>query len=339
MSTNSLFATLQKTAEARPLMSTMWGVLALSLLACGPPVEAEVCVGGGSWCSLSNSGMPRLNAVYGFGDNDVWAVGDKGYISHFDGSGWQRSDSGVTSQINALWGKNSNELWAVGSSPPLILHYQQKRWTPMPLPVLLDLYAICGLSENDVWAVGDDHRPLHWDGTAWKAWPQVAMVDGDPRAKRLTSLMCASPQDVWAAGYGPWHSYSSSSKAWDTLIVSPWATEYALWGASAAGGAKGWAVSDGFELMRYSAGRWGSDSSLRADLPPLLAVHGQDDRDVWAVGRNGTLARYDGSKWALQPAHSSNANLRGVWVSPTGSVFAIGQTPQDFGIVLHHKPS
>jgi len=77
---------------------------------------------------MNSSSLRRLEAVWGFGANDVWAVGAQGVIRHFTGG---------------------------------------DAWTAVASPVLDDLHAVWGSRPDDVWAVGDDGVVLHWDGTAW----------------------------------------------------------------------------------------------------------------------------------------------------------------------------
>jgi len=76
----------------------------------------------------NSSSLRRLNALWGFGANDIWAVGVQGAIRH----------------------------WTGGDS-----------WTVVPSPVTQDLYGVWGSRPDDVWAVGDDGIVLHWNGNAW----------------------------------------------------------------------------------------------------------------------------------------------------------------------------
>ena len=77
---------------------------------------------------MSSSSLRRLEALWGAGENDVWAVGAQGVIRH----------------------------WSGGPA-----------WTIVPSPVIEDLHGVWGSRSDDVWAVGDDGVVIHWDGKAW----------------------------------------------------------------------------------------------------------------------------------------------------------------------------
>lgn len=66
----------------------------------------------------------------------------------------------------------------------------------------------------------------------------------------------------------------------------------------------------------------------------LKAVWGSGPRDVWAVGRLGTIVHFDGDGWSESPSGVSY-NLHGVWGSGPSDVWAVG----DAGTALHWNGS
>jgi hypothetical protein len=58
--------------------------------------------------------------LWGSSGSDVWAVGDGGFILHYDGSAWSMERSNTMSDLRAVWGSGS-EVFAVGTGG-LILH-------------------------------------------------------------------------------------------------------------------------------------------------------------------------------------------------------------------------
>src|SRR6266566_1700240 len=62
----------------------------------------------------------------------------------------------------------------------------------------------------------------------------------------------------------------------------------------------------------------------------LYAVWGSGGKDVFAVGAGGTIVHYDGTSWTVQPSPTS-ADLAGVWGSGGTDVFAVG------GTILHYN--
>lgn len=57
----------------------------------------------------------------------------------------------------------------------------------------------------------------------------------------------------------------------------------------------------------------------------LKSMHGLSPNDVWAVGRNGTVIRFDGTKWEKQPSGTSN-NLTSVWAASANDVWMVGES-------------
>lgn len=56
----------------------------------------------------------------------------------------------------------------------------------------------------------------------------------------------------------------------------------------------------------------------------LNAVWGSSEKDVFAVGYNGTILHFDGSSWKAQKTCLSTSTFRGVWGSSSTNVFAVG---------------
>lgn len=110
----------------------------------------------------SNSASLRaLNAIWGFGANDIWAVGVQGVIRHW-----------------------------TGGDPKVVA------WAVVPSPVTQDLQAIWGSRPDDIWAVGDLGAVIHWDGSTWTERAVPYATDRRPRFYTVT----AAGDDVWIGG-------------------------------------------------------------------------------------------------------------------------------------------
>jgi drug/metabolite transporter superfamily protein YnfA len=48
-----------------------------------------------------------INKIWGSADNDLYVVGNSGSIAHYNGSTWQKIESGTTTDINDIWGINN----------------------------------------------------------------------------------------------------------------------------------------------------------------------------------------------------------------------------------------
>jgi hypothetical protein len=57
-----------------------------------------------------------LDAVWGSGPTDVWAVGRAGLIEHWNGSTWSAVSAAANTQdLLGVWGSGPSDVWAVGS--------------------------------------------------------------------------------------------------------------------------------------------------------------------------------------------------------------------------------
>ena len=68
--------------------------------------------------------------------------------------------------LNAVWGSGPEDVWAVGDRG-LVVHYNGKEWTRVEVPTVMSLTAITGTSATDVIAGGGGGTLLRWDGKAW----------------------------------------------------------------------------------------------------------------------------------------------------------------------------
>jgi len=72
-------------------------------------------------------------SVWGAAPDDVWAVGDFGAISHFDGARWTQIQYGTfpfLPFLSKVHGSSAHDIWAVGRSSDgknagVILHLQR----------------------------------------------------------------------------------------------------------------------------------------------------------------------------------------------------------------------
>ena len=55
-------------------------------------------------CGMNSLLSGAINKILGISPSDIYAVGGKGSIVHYDGQGWQKIESGTTTNINDVWG-------------------------------------------------------------------------------------------------------------------------------------------------------------------------------------------------------------------------------------------
>ena len=277
-----------------------------------------------AWTSVASGTTGNLSGVWGGGPNDVWAVGWRGTILHWNGSASSSVASGTTANLSGLWGSGPNDLWAVGST---ILHWNGTAWSSVASPKNAFFLNVWGSGPNDVWAVGgsddDDCRSdgtiLHWNGSAWTA------VSSDA-TDLLTGVWGSRANDVWAVGSGGIVHWDGS--AWTSV---PSGTTDFLTGVWGSGANDVWAVGGGGTILHWDGSAWTSVPSGTTD--DLNSVWGSGANDVWAVGGGGTIVHWDGSAWTSASSCARN-DLTGVWGSGASAVWAVG----GLGTMLERGP-
>lgn len=97
------------------------GILCAALLSPAARTETE-------W-KLEQVGtrLTGLSGVWGTSSQNVFAVGGRGVILHFDGSRWSRQESGTGKHLAAVWTGSRTEAFAVGLDG-VILHFDGRGW-------------------------------------------------------------------------------------------------------------------------------------------------------------------------------------------------------------------
>jgi hypothetical protein len=256
---------------------------------------------------------------------------------------------------------SSTDAWAVGSdgSAALILHWNGKKWSQVPVPSIgaygkkYYLSSVSGLSATDAWAVGSAGSTaliLHWNGTAWKRVPSPSP---ESRAS-LDSVAVSSAGSAWAVG-----SVTSGTSGY-TLIehwngkiwtrvpspnpnVSQGLTD-SLSGVAVIPGGGAWATGDancgcgpGLNLtLRWNGSAWkqvpGPNPEGGVFLPGVVAVSA---RTAWAVGDTSSapfpsvrtvILQWNGTAWKRVPSPSpgASAGLRGIAAISAADAWAVG---------------
>lgn len=297
----------------------------------GGDASSEACADGGACsgtvdCSAVDfcatpfpvSRLVALNAIWGSGPKDVWAVGTGGTILHGDGNAFvpvATGPSGSTDIYVSIWGTSNQDIWIIGPRYPLHSNgfdagktdleprpgsswnpggaTTGRLWTGLSAGgrvwIAGEESARFGLPRSSFWSLGDDSD----GGLAWTGAP--ACTDAQPCAPAIRGAWSADATSAWAVGHDG-----------QAFVLD------------AASGADG------------GAARWlGQNSNTRNDLE---SVWGSGPNDVWAVGRHGTIrhTRRGDSAWTVTPSPTTR-DLHAVWGSAPGDVWAAG----DGGTILH----
>jgi len=111
-----------------------------------------------------------LNGIYAESPKNVFAVGDRGTILHYDGSRWTVSESGTKNLLFSVWGSSPENIYAAGGRGTL-LRYDGASWKAMEVPQKGHYIGIWGRSGDGFTMVGDAGLALHFDGKEWSPLP------------------------------------------------------------------------------------------------------------------------------------------------------------------------
>jgi hypothetical protein len=243
--------------------------------------------GDGGWkLEQVESKLAQLSGVWGTSAENVFAVGSRGAILHFDGERWRRFKSGSSKHLAAVWAGAGTQAFAVGLDGT-ILHFDGRGWEAEKSGTSNTLVSVWGASPSDVFAVGRGGTILHFDGRAWTRQPSGTKVD----LSAVWGAGAASSTDVYAAGdRGTLLHYDGSR--WTQAVPSfGW-----HWNLTALGGTSGANV--------YAAGWRRPSGALREE-------------------REGVVLRYDGARWS-EVAGGDNQISTGLWAASPDEVYFVG---------------
>jgi len=250
---------------------------------------------GAAWAIVPELEWHGTLDVYGFGADDVWAVGPSGRILHYDGQAWSgaRFDGdrvfgeplGVWDNpprnfyLRGVWGSAANDLFVAGDSGT-VLHWNGAAWSRMATGTRAELHRVWGSSATDVYVSGENGTLLHYDGSAWS---RVAV----PATVGLERIWGSSASDVYVGGANATLlHYDGSGWSRIALPITPTFTVHAVWGTAAD---NVYVAGSGGFVLRWDGSAWRAENSGRPEQ--ILALWGASGTDVFAAMSGGWLAR------------------------------------------------
>jgi len=148
----------------------------------------------GSTWSLSSAPTDPFFAIWGSGPDDIFAVGDRGMIAHFDGESWSRVAHGATEEpLLSVTGSGPRDVYASGDRG-LVIRYDGERWTPVPTDVNQQISSIWSAGPDDVYA-GASLEILHLG----QGGPTLREIDTGS-TEPLLGVWITSADDVTVVG-------------------------------------------------------------------------------------------------------------------------------------------
>lgn len=266
----------------------------------GPPLVVR-------WDGEKLGAMPTTGTetywwVHGTSATDVWLVGEKGRITHWNGTAFEEKASGTTATLFGVMAFAPDDAWAVGGSPDdasapndVVLHWDGASWKPETLPAPKTpgaLFKVWGASADDLWVVGDAGVVLHRKAGTWTR-------EAEGLAKgRLTTVAGCSASEVYAVGGRDLLAWNGTS--WtrsDTPLLND-VNGVACAPASVRdrpGQTRVVVVGGGSLKLRLVDGAWTSDFGT----VPYDDLHGafvDDTGALWGAGGSFTAAARPGAK-------------------------------------------
>jgi hypothetical protein len=282
------------------------------------------------WTQSTFDGTPPvLNAVWGAGTEQLFAVGEGGTLAHWDRSGWSTTALDPTLPMRGVWGNGPDDVLAVGDNKtddPVVnlAHWDGAGWSrPAALPTITlpgGLRAIWSSGPNDTYLVGESHSAgcvLHWNGTIWSPLDSVFPVH--PSGPPISNTDPPPASAVWGTGANDVFVFHvdklvyGDASHWDGM---QWVAQQdaggpvSVWGSSSN---DVYAVRGDGNIAHWNGTSWWI--GLVAIDVALWAVGGSSAGDVFAAG-DDVLLHLRGGVWE-QIALPVKGSVRGLWVTPS----------------------
>jgi hypothetical protein len=265
--------------------------------------------GGGGAGPLVDPRRPKagpgdVRDFWAFGPDDVWAIGVRGGLMHFDGTRWSRGDDPIA--LSAVAARAADDVWAVGADETL-LHFDGHDWRSWRIPGAGGhrSIAVAAPALNDVFVLKASEQLLRFDGKRW-----TSVISKPPEAGEMYSLFARASDDVWVgAATGLLH--------WNGRVVETFALDFEP--RQLFGNAR--------EL--WAGGRLHRWDGSRMILPP--GQPGPDGKGLFLAGGAmvGDTVWLAGAKWIssfaagrLEPVKEAPDYLRTLWATPSGEIWA-----------------
>lgn len=188
---------------------SIWGSSPTDVWAVGGPLgntgfeSLAVRYNGTIWSRARTGGTDSYWWVHGTSATDVWLVGERGRITHWDGSAFKEMTSGTDATLFGVWAASPADVWAVGGTPEsegatntVVLHYDGASWKPEAIPETkhVAFFKVWGSSANDIYVVGDQGVIWHRVQGTWRA-EGAGLATG-----RLTTVHGCSATEIYAVG-------------------------------------------------------------------------------------------------------------------------------------------
>ncbi len=272
-----------------------------------------------------------FRAVWGSSANDVWWVGREGRILHDNGATLTPLDPGTDKDLFAVWGRGPDDVWVVGDGIVL-------RWngfvfhdkTPDGMESV-EFRAVHAPADGSTVLIGGA------DGIILRVLEDGSLMQEETESKiALHGIWALNAGNAWAVGVQG-QALRLSGGTWSTTSMPSAGPTIRVIGGSPKG--RLFAAGDGGWLALTDGSTWKTDLSNDPKSRDLLGLWAVSDKDVWAVGLDGALVHFDGSKWNVRDidgTYMKTGSFHGIWGTKTDDDTMVGYAVGDNGAGLRY---
>ncbi|MFO0727992.1 MAG: hypothetical protein U1E65_29700 [Myxococcota bacterium] len=256
---------------------------------------------------------PNFFDVWGTENNDVYLVGERGTVVHWDGKSWSLQQTPTTADLHGVWGfakpDAGTELYAVGNGG-VVVHGDNGVWTTEASTATGDLHAVKGYGDNHggrVLAVGVDGviatKNLMMPGARW-------VKETSPSLETLAGLWVGGDGQAVAVGALGTILRRDTAGAWTRQRIDGFTLPLeGVWGTAPD---QLWLVGLGGSVLKSNGMAF--DEVMGAPSVFLRRVVGFDFGEVFITGWGGVIVRGSGTT-ATGYQNFSDHRLEGIWAT------------------------
>lgn len=250
-----------------------------------------------------------LRGVWGSSPSDVWLVGGKGRILHWNGLTLAPREAGTGKDLFAVWGRSSSDVYFAGDA--VVLHWDGHALadvTPKS-PAGAVYRSVHASPDGSTLVVAGDKGVVqrrNSDGT-WKEEATGSSLD-------IQSIAATDTGIVWAVGTQG-QALKLSGGSWSATAM-PKASAKTLRAVTAGPTGRLFAAGDAGYLAVTDQGTWTATLANDEQNRDLHALWAPTDDEAWAIGKKGVLMHYFGKKWLQEDmagTYMKTASFNGLW--------------------------
>lgn len=274
-----------------------------------------------------------VQALYGFGANDIFAAGEAGLLSRWNGTQWVPQSEQSYHHYQSLFALSPKKVFAA-STDGIISEFDGHTWRPRYY-LEHGITALWGTGPDNLWAVGLGRNSYQYDpvGDDWK--PIDTGVFGV-----LSSASGGAPDDIWAVGQENDRTGTRTGillhwdgMRWTRGSLPTGFLPLVIWDT---GGEDVWVGGQDGGIIRIIRTNTGTYKFVQHTFPELIhdieTIWGSSPNDLWLAGsidsaslKDSVILHWDGGTLTLdRDTFLPFESIRKIWGTSKNNVWASG---------------